>query len=623
MTRGRCRPDGRRRAKVPGEEPAKPTQPASVAEGAEGDADVLEGTPPLPAASRATMDATTSVFQWLNEHDEWSDYSEPDQEKLNEAYRRGRTNGTREKVEIKPGGYHMYRVDLDTPMMQQNIRTWTKRHVRRKEVESQLAPAVPPSPAQPPAPAAAVPAAEAPLLAPVVSPPPAVDQAGNALPAGWEPVVSRSHGDTYYKNVHTGETMWDIPTQPAPGFPADKTRPPGPLPRMPSGVLARSPDDREPQKRGAALATGSATPAKPHGSEEGAHKKVTAEKASAKSHHDELLERKATLLTNRAEFYPRTQNFPKALIDCEAALAIGIPNWPKQEETASRMKIALEKLGAEKNMKAKLAEQRRVAQTREKKDEIAREREKAAPPDAYYNRGTKQTQWTRPEAQEQAQAQAQAQPEPEPEPEPEAQEQAQAQAQPEPGPEPEQRGSITEPAPTPPNREEAESQLREIPNRLMLCMAIGADKHMRYFHFKVGHEVVVRWGKNADGSNQSSGAFAWAGCGSVPPKQRTVKSVSCCKRFRDHLSLQTAEGDEVLIRASNTHEASRWEDGVQAALTAVRLAREQEARRAGAQQQLSDTPGLIMSGGPTEEYNGLYLKVGDHGGWPRYEKEGG
>jgi hypothetical protein len=99
-----------------------------------------------------------------------------------------------------------------------------------QRVQSQGAPLMPTasSPAQPPAPAAAAPApaaaapeAEAPLLAPVVAAPPAVDQAGNALPAGWEPMVSQSSGDTYYKNVFTGDTTWDIPTQPAPGFPAE------------------------------------------------------------------------------------------------------------------------------------------------------------------------------------------------------------------------------------------------------------------------------------------------------------------------------------------------------------------------------------------------------------------
>ena len=29
--------------------------------------------------------------------------------------------------------------------------------------------------------------------------------------------------------------------------------------------------------------------------------------------------------------------------------------------------------------------------------------------------------------------------------------------------------------------------------------------------------LEMSWGKNADGSNQSSGAFAWLGCGSAPP----------------------------------------------------------------------------------------------------------
>ena len=87
------------------------------------------------------------------------------------------------------------------------------------------------------------------------------------------------------------------------------------------------------------------------------------------------MERKATLLTNRAECYLRTHNFSKAIADCEAAIAVGIPDWPKLEKTASRMAIAQEKLGAEKNEKAKLAEERRVAQARENQDEVARERE--------------------------------------------------------------------------------------------------------------------------------------------------------------------------------------------------------------------------------------------------------
>eukprot|EP01043_Picozoa_sp_COSAG02_P024398 COSAG02_NODE_1331_length_13215_cov_3.173058_7_plen_1505_part_00 len=212
---------------------------------------------------------------------------------------------------------------------------------------------------------------------------------------------------------------------------ADKAGPPGPLPGMPSGVPARAPDDRDPQNRGSAAPTsGSGTPAKPHGPEDMGHQKITAEKASAKSRHEEgnnafrredyklavklysqaiglcevsnprssgnqrsrrvagktadskeateLLERKATLLTNRAECYLRTHNFSKALADCEAALAIGIPNWSKQDKTASRMKIASEKLGAEKSEKTKLAEQRRVAQARENEDEVARERENEA-----------------------------------------------------------------------------------------------------------------------------------------------------------------------------------------------------------------------------------------------------
>ena len=66
-----------------------------------------------------------------------------------------------------------------------------------------------------------------------------------------------------------------------------KAGPPGPLPGMPAGVPVRSPDDREPQNRGSTASAGSGTPAKPHGSDDAGHTKPAAEKASAKSRHEE------------------------------------------------------------------------------------------------------------------------------------------------------------------------------------------------------------------------------------------------------------------------------------------------------------------------------------------------
>jgi len=37
-----------------------------------------------------------------------------------------------------------------------------------------------------------------------------------ALPAGWEAAVSRSSGETYYINTHTGESTYEVPTASAP-----------------------------------------------------------------------------------------------------------------------------------------------------------------------------------------------------------------------------------------------------------------------------------------------------------------------------------------------------------------------------------------------------------------------
>jgi hypothetical protein len=43
----------------------------------------------------------------------------------------------------------------------------------------------------------------------------AAEQASVGLPAGWDTAVSRTYGDVYYVNVHTGESQYDKPTKPA------------------------------------------------------------------------------------------------------------------------------------------------------------------------------------------------------------------------------------------------------------------------------------------------------------------------------------------------------------------------------------------------------------------------
>jgi len=37
----------------------------------------------------------------------------------------------------------------------------------------------------------------------------------DSLPSGWEKHVSKSSGKTYYLNVHTKQSQWDMPTEPA------------------------------------------------------------------------------------------------------------------------------------------------------------------------------------------------------------------------------------------------------------------------------------------------------------------------------------------------------------------------------------------------------------------------
>ena len=45
------------------------------------------------------------------------------------------------------------------------------------------------------------------------------------LPAGWEAVVSKSTGDTFYKDTLTGETTWDRPTEAAPAHSQHDAKP--------------------------------------------------------------------------------------------------------------------------------------------------------------------------------------------------------------------------------------------------------------------------------------------------------------------------------------------------------------------------------------------------------------
>ena len=61
------------------------------------------------------------------------------------------------------------------------------------------------------------------------------------------------------------------------------------------------------------------------------------------------------------------------------------------------------------------------------------------------------------------------------------------------------------------------AELQALPSCMMLCDGHYTDKHLRYFRFTVGETVEMSWGKNADGSNQSSGALAWLGCSSLRP----------------------------------------------------------------------------------------------------------
>ena len=46
----------------------------------------------------------------------------------------------------------------------------------------------------------------------------------SAVPEGWEERVSKSSGRTYYLNLLTKESQWEMPTEPAKGFSKDQVQ---------------------------------------------------------------------------------------------------------------------------------------------------------------------------------------------------------------------------------------------------------------------------------------------------------------------------------------------------------------------------------------------------------------
>jgi hypothetical protein len=139
---------------------------------------------------------------------------------------------------------------------------------------------------------------------------------------------------------------------------------------------------------------------------------------------------------------------------------------------------------------------------------------------------------------------------------------------------------------------------------------MGREKHMRYFRFVVGDTVVMSWGKRADGSNQSAGALAWFGCGSAPPKRRTVEfaaarclhchglvgedhgypiSRRCNPESRrcnpegqvsalsGYLTVWCTHGSQVIVKAAAT-EVVRWADALSAAVSAAQLRKMTDAQ---------------------------------------------
>lgn len=62
------------------------------------------------------------------------------------------------------------------------------------------------------------------------------------LPAGWEARTSRTHGDTYYVNLITNDTIYDWPTEPAIDLPEGWTvKDPPPFVTERSCALTRVP----------------------------------------------------------------------------------------------------------------------------------------------------------------------------------------------------------------------------------------------------------------------------------------------------------------------------------------------------------------------------------------------
>jgi NIMA-interacting peptidyl-prolyl cis-trans isomerase 1 len=45
-----------------------------------------------------------------------------------------------------------------------------------------------------------------------------------SLPKGWEKRTSRSTGQSYYLNLHTKESQWDVPTEDAATKDSEKIR---------------------------------------------------------------------------------------------------------------------------------------------------------------------------------------------------------------------------------------------------------------------------------------------------------------------------------------------------------------------------------------------------------------
>ena len=125
----------------------------------------------------------------------------------------------------------------------------------------------------------------------------------------------------------------------------------------------------------------------------------------------------------------------------------------------------------------------------------------------------------------------------------------------------------------------SETELQVLPSCMMLCEDHrGYERHMRYFRFfTVGETVEMSWGKNADGSNQSSGALAWLGCGSAPPKRRAVTGVDQVTNLSRGLTVHTDRGD-IRIRMVDTAAAERWKMALEAILQAAGL---HDGRRCG------------------------------------------